>query len=379
MTNSPLVDIEPSVLKWLIDSSGWNYDELAKRLGTSTETIEKFLNKEKKPTYNQLEKMSLLFKRPVALFLLSKPLEEKPKPKDFRMIPERLNKFDKKTLLVMRKARNLQELSKELALNISNEIRSKILKYSIHDNPKEIGKKFREKFELNDIKQKKFKDAYELFRYLREVLEDKNIFAFQFSMPIEDARGFVFCDETPFVIVVNSKDTIEARIFTMMHEFAHILLRESVIDLPSASKPNNNSTEKWCNEFASNFLLPENFNEIIKDAEELTERKTLNSLSRRYKISKGMLLYNMYKLNYISNIEYNNKLNQYTEEKSTSKKSKKGGGITLEKKRVLEMGNNFISLVADNYDKKYITYSDALGYLSIKSKKFDKLLAKVKK
>ena len=379
MTNSPLVDIEPSVLKWLIDSSGWNYDELAKRLGTNTENIEKFLNKEKKPTYNQLEEMSLLFKRPVALFLLSKPLEEKPKPKDFRMIPDKLNKFDKKTLLVMRKARNLQELSKELALNISNETKCKIQKYTIQDNPKEIGKEYREKFELNEIKQRQFKNSYDLFRDLREILEDKNIFVFQFSMPIEDARGFVFCDELPFVIVVNSKDKIEARIFTMMHEFAHILLRESVIDLPSASKPNNNNTEKWCNEFASNFLLPENFNEIIRNTEELTQRKTLNSLSKRYKISKGMLLYNMYKLNYISNSEYNEKLNQYTEETITSKTSKKGGGITLEKKRVLEMGNNFISLVADNYDKKYITYSDALGYLSIKSKRFNKLLARVKK
>jgi len=43
------------------------------------------------------------------------------------------------------------------------------------------------------------------------------------------------------------------------------------------------------------------------------------------------------------------------------------------------MGNKFISLVANNFDKKFITYTDALGYLSIKSKNFEKVLAKARK
>lgn len=34
-----LVDIEPSVLKWLIESSGWTKDEVAKRLKSSPQTL----------------------------------------------------------------------------------------------------------------------------------------------------------------------------------------------------------------------------------------------------------------------------------------------------------------------------------------------------
>ena len=40
---SPIVDIELSVLKWLIDSSGWSNDEIAKRLNTSTRNIQKII------------------------------------------------------------------------------------------------------------------------------------------------------------------------------------------------------------------------------------------------------------------------------------------------------------------------------------------------
>jgi len=108
------VSVEPSVLKWLIESSGWTREEIAKRLNTSAQNIEKMESGEKKPSFRQLEELAVIFKRPVASFLLSKPLTEKPKPKDYRMLPDKTNKFDKKTVFVMRHARRLQELNKEL-------------------------------------------------------------------------------------------------------------------------------------------------------------------------------------------------------------------------------------------------------------------------
>src|SRR3989339_1099853 len=252
------VNVEPSVLKWLIESSGWTQEEIAQRLKTSTQNIAKMESGEKKPSFRQLKEFAVIFKRPVASFLLSKPLAEKPKPKDYRMLPDKTNKFDKKTVFIMRHARRLQELSKELSRNVDYETKSKIEKFKILDDSETVALGFREKFSLTEEKQRKFKTSYELFNYLRDILEDQNIYLFQFSMPIEDARGFVFADESPNVIVVNTKDNIEARIFSSMHEFAHILLGESVIDLPDAIYIFKDDVEKWCNEFSSAFLLPKN-------------------------------------------------------------------------------------------------------------------------
>ena len=187
-----VVNVELSVLKWLIESSGWTREEIAKRLKTSSQNIEKIESGEKKPSFRQLEELSIIFKRPVASFLLSKPLTEKPKPKDYRMLPDKTNKFDKKTILVMRHARRLQELSKELSKNIEYETKSKLEVAKLTDNPETVALRFREKFSLTEEKQRKFKTSYELFNYLRDILEEMNIYLFQFSMPVEDARGFVF-------------------------------------------------------------------------------------------------------------------------------------------------------------------------------------------
>ncbi|MBU1199227.1 MAG: ImmA/IrrE family metallo-endopeptidase [Nanoarchaeota archaeon] len=380
---SPVVDIELSVLKWLIDSSGWTNEEMAKRLGISTPNIQKIIAGEKKPTFKQLQELSGIFKRPVAAFLLSKPKYEKPKPKDYRLLPEKADKFDKKTLLVLRKTRRLQKLSKELSRNIKYETKTKLEKAKISDSPEKMADKYRELFELTLEKQKKFKTAYELFNYLRDVLEDMNIYVFQFSMPVEDARGFVLVDDSPNIIVVNTKDSIEARLFSLIHEFGHILLGESVIDLPDVALSSKDKIESWCNAFSASFLLPKPMAKdiFIENKAILTQRKTLNYLSRKYKVSKAMLLLSMTKLDFIQKKDYENILNQFKPDlkKEKEKVAKGGGGVSSDRKTLAEMGNKFISLVAHNYDREFITYTDALNYLSIKSKNFDKVLAKAKK
>ncbi|RZN14977.1 MAG: ImmA/IrrE family metallo-endopeptidase [Methanosarcinales archaeon] len=372
--------IESEVFKWLKDSSGWNNEELAKRLKTSVETIKKFETGEKDPSLRQLRELSTIFKRPIASFFLSKPKLEKPKPKDYRLIPEKENQFDKKTLLVLRKSRHLQQVAKELSININYKIDSKLKRGKISEKPEIIAKYYRDLVQLSEEKQIKFKNPYELFHYLRDVLEELNIYVFQFSMPVEDARGFVFVDDTPYIIAVNTADSIEARLFSLMHEFAHILLGESVIDMPDPFLSSRSQIVKWCNEFSASFLLPKNLAIKLFDShrDNLTEKSTLKTLSNRYKISKAMLLVNMNRLNYISNNDLNTIINIKPKVKKEGK-SKGGVGIPSDKKRLSEMGNKFISLVANNFDKEKITYTDALNYLSIKSKKFNKLLSQAKK
>lgn len=388
MADSIEVDISPEVFKWLRESAGWSYEDVSKRIRIDIDSVKNLECGKPKLTFNQLQSLANGFKRPVASFLLSKPISEKEPPKDYRMLPNKVGTFDKKTILVLRKARNLQEISKDLINNINDKL-DVSFKYETQKNKATvIGKKYRELFKLDEEKQRKFKDAYKFFDYLREILQDNNIFVFQFSMPIEDARGFVLTDDTPKVIVVNTKDIIEARIFTLMHEFGHILLGESAIDLPNNNMiGTNDKTEQWCNEFAASFLLPSEILEDILDSNSiapivLIESNNLKRYSSRYKVSKAMFLYNLYKSDYITDREYKNKLNLYIAPaivKTNNKKNKKIPQMPSDKKCISEMGSKFVSLVADNYERKKITYNDALGYLSIKSKNFEKVLTKAKK
>ncbi len=388
MPRSLKVEVNPEVFKWLRTSSGWSIEDVAKRLKISVEIVEAIEKGERQPTLIQLKELSKAYKRPLASFLLSKPIKEPPMPKDYRMLPDKKDIFDKKTIYNIRKARSLQNIGSELSGNIKYSTKPEIANASINNNPEELASKYREIFQLTEEKQKKFKTSYEFFHYLRDRFEDLNILVFQFSMPVEDARGFALTDKTPNVIVINTKDSIETRLFSLMHEFGHILLGETVIDIPNIQIESQSKIEQWCNTFSSRFLLPEKLAVRIFETEErsLTDTVTLNSFKYRYKISKAMLLYNMLKLDFITQDQYEEILKRYkppepepSEEEDEKETKKRGGGIPQDIRCLSEVGNKFVSIVANNYDRNYITYTDALNYLSIKSKNFDKVLAKASK
>ncbi|MCU0799641.1 MAG: XRE family transcriptional regulator [Candidatus Thermoplasmatota archaeon] len=389
MPRSIITGVNPLVFKWLRESSGWTIEDVSKKLKTSDDVINSIESGERNPTLTQLKELSKAYKRPLAAFLLSAPKPEKPKPKDFRMLPQKKDVFDKKTILILRKARMLQEISGELSKNIDYETKPSINKAKITDDPKSLADKYRVEFGFTINKQIIFNTPYEVFNFLRDKMEDVNILIFQDSMPIEDARGFALPDETPNVIVLSSKDSIEARIFSLMHEFAHIILGEPAIDFPDFTNPYQNKIESWCNQFSSSFLLSEVMAKSIfkENQENLTDTQTLNKISRKYKVSKGMLLFNMLKYDFISESEYKDVLDRYKpqepketdEEDEEDEEKKQSGGIPVDVKCLSMVGNKFVSLVANNYDRNHITYTDALNYLSIKSKNFDKVLAKASK
>ncbi len=381
MTHSLKTEVDPMVFKWLRESSGWSIEDTAKRLRTSVNVIGAVERGERKLTLRQLEELSKAYKRPLASFFLSEPLPEPPLPKDYRMLPEKKDIFDKKTIYTIRKARSLQKVGNELSENISYSTIPMVKRATLDDDPEKLAYEYRDMFNLSEEQQRKFKTPYEMFHHIRDKLEDMNVLVFQLSMPLEDARGFALTDRTPNIMVINTKDSMEARLFTLMHEFGHVLLGETVIDIPDATVKYSNNIERWCNIFSANFLLPRDLAvKLFKEYEgELTDTKTLGSLKYRYKVSKAMLLYNMFKLDFIIREEYEKTLDRYRPDEPEAKQKKQKGGIPQDRRCLSEVGNRFLSLVANNYDNDNITYSDALTYLSVKSRNFDKVLAKARK
>jgi len=378
------VPVEPAVMKWAIESSGWTTDEISRRLEISPITLSGWISGKINPTLNQLEALAVSIKRPLAAFFLSIPPVEKPLPKDYRMLPGRVGKFDKKTILAIRRARRLQRVSKELSDNVNAATSFTLPKSTLSNNPLVLAEHYRQEFIFNEEKQKKLKSPYDVFNFLRDVIEDKNILIFQISMPVDDARGFTLVDDIPAIIVVNSKDAIDARIFTLMHEFGHILLQESGISMPenALAVRDIEKVEKWCNEFASAFLLPEAMARNIFNSNKsvIIETETLNKFSRTYKLSKAMLLYNMAKFGYITQKQLAAVLDRYKPNNIKTKGKKSGGfGKSADRTCMSEKGQKFVSLVISNMEKGFITHSDALNYLSIKSKNLEKVTSKARK
>ena len=281
--------------------------------------------------------------------------------------------FDKHTILAIRKTRYLQSLGAEMSENLGRPVRPRIKKAALSDDPKAAASKYRGALGL-DEKVQKSKDAYEFFRHLRAEIESLNVLVFKFAMPMDDARGFALSDQLPAVAVVNASDSVEGRLFTLAHEFGHVLLGDTSIDLPEAGRAQH-ERERWCNDFASSLLLPDPVAEELFDAQENpTDTETLERMSKACKVSKAVLLFKMVELGRISRAECERVL---ARPRRAGERAKPIGYQPWDQRCISEMGKPILSLVGDSLDEGFITYSDALGHLSLKSHIFDKVMLKV--
>lgn len=370
------VKINPEIIKWARESSGFSIEEIAKKIKTTEEKYKKIESGIKSPTFKQLDLLANYFKRPVAVFFLPRPPEEPSFASSFRILPKTEQEFSKELKLAIRKTRYYQSIANSLWKDLGMATNSAIIKRTLNDNPIEIAKKEREKIGISVEEQYKWQNSYVAFNFWRGSIESKNILVFQFKFPIKDARGYSLMDKEPPVIAINSSDNILARIFTLFHEYAHIIL--GITEIYSGEEEINldKEVENWCDRFASEFLLPEeklkidnNFQIYIKTRKLSSE--IIDNLSKKFKVSKKAVLTRLRTLDLIGYDVYRRELE--TLQKQYIEVPKKGGFISPSQKCLQEKGKKFISSVLQANERRVITTADTIEYLSIRLKHLDKI------
>ncbi|MCX7944138.1 MAG: ImmA/IrrE family metallo-endopeptidase, partial [Deltaproteobacteria bacterium] len=184
-------------------------------------------------------------------------------------------------------------------------------------------------------------------------------FVFQFKFPLEAARGFSLLDKNPPVIAINSTDNILARIFTLFHEYAHILL--GITEIYQEEVYKDQQIENWCDTFASEILVPESALKKDEDFQKFSTSKQiqpdlLEQLSQKFKVSKKAILTRLRTLNLITFDEYQ----EQSKKLEQTYQPKKKGFITPAQRCIQEKGPSFISYVLQSKEKGIITTHDAL-------------------
>jgi Zn-dependent peptidase ImmA (M78 family)/DNA-binding XRE family transcriptional regulator len=374
------VPVEPKILRWTRESIGLTPEDVSKRLGLSVDSINKWELGQKNPTLKTLERIANIYKRPLAVFFLPTPPKEPPLPKDFRYFPtEEKLPLSSKTRLAIRRARRLQSLAVDLLKSLNKEVHPTIKKFSLSEDPETLAKKIRDELGINIEAQLKWKNANEAFNKWREVVEKQGILIFQMSMPLEDKiRGFSFIEGYLPVIVVNSRDTIKARIFSLFHEYSHILLHKSGIcnmeDIGGYSDEDK-LTEKFCNHFAGALLVPEEdflkhrlTNEILSSREKFDE--LLYKFAKEFKVSQEAILRRMSVLGLINKNVYEKK---HKEWQAKEWQERKGFEPDRARKCLHEEGIPFVSLVFEAYRQEKITYNDVADCLKLRFKYIPKV------
>ncbi len=387
--NSFNVKIKRGVFEWLVNTSGWTDKELAEKLNYSERAISEMrLGKnDVELPINKVELLASTIKRPLSVFFISKPPVEPSILADFRKLSKNSSKnYSKETALAIRKATRLQKISFDLMKSSDYSIK-KENEYQISKiSPEDAAIIERNQSGISVEEQMLWKNEYIAFKKWKDWIESKNIFVFQMDIPIEDARGFSLINIEPFIIVLSLHDSVRGRIFSLFHEYAHILLRKpAVCNMESYNSRSHEvrNIERWCDSFAGSFILP--MTALIKPKQQIEREyipELVRKISSQYKISELGTLVRLGNLRYIDEenyrFEYLRLVNEFEIKKEEKRKKnelkeKQEGGIPGEKRAINEKGKRFSKFILESSKRGKISEYDVMDYLDIQAKNLPKL------
>jgi Zn-dependent peptidase ImmA (M78 family) len=310
------ININPLVLRWAREEAGFDLSEIADKVDVDSNRYKLWEKEGKNIPLGKLKTIANAYKRQLAVFLLPEVPARINKPKDYRNLSPVESKLSKKVLDVIREVTYFRETALEIQGETYWKSRYEWLdraKKGIKDG-ESYSKNLRKLLDISMEDQLSWKPESAAYKNWRQAVEEKlGIFVFQFSMPIDEVHGFCFTDNLPYSIVTNSNHSYAGRIFTIFHELAHILRRQSGMCL--YEKATEKQKEEWeCNSFAGKFLAPSN---LIEKTDDLDDIKTYAS---KLNISREVYLRRLKEEKLISDIKFFKLLDQIKATYKTTQK-----------------------------------------------------------
>ena len=302
--------VKHSILEWARKKSLLSIEEAAKKLNIkddkklrATEKLLTYESGKKEPSRSLLLRMSKQYHQPLLVFYLDKPPIIGDRGEDFRTLPDQFDETANVNVdILIRDIKARQSTIRETLIDADEEIKLEFIgRHKIEDGMMRVVQRIRDtlKLELDDYRnQPNYREA---FKYLRQKIENAGIFvllkgnlgSYHSNISITAFRGFALSDDVAPFIVINDQDTESAWSFTLIHEMAHLILGQTGVSGAYFEK----TIEKFCNEVASEFLLPqiefEKFKPIKNDFDNLKVEISKYAFSK--KLSSSHIAYRLYR------------------------------------------------------------------------------------
>ncbi|KVN96063.1 DNA-binding protein [Burkholderia ubonensis] len=377
MKREPVAGVQPEILRWARETVGLSIDEVATMLRLSSDEVAAWEAGANAPTYAQLERLAYqIFKRPLAVFFLPAPPDEKVPQREFRTLPQTdMQSLARDTYLQIRRAHAFQLALKEV-FGDRNPARALIwqtLALASSEPVSDQAKRIRLALGITIEEQTSWKSDDHALKQWRKAIEDNGVFVFKSSFKQEEISGFCLLDESFPIIYLNNGTTKTRQIFSLLHELAHLLLsvnglskfNASYIDsLPLAEK----RLEQFCNAIAAEVLIPtDDFNRyatrLSANAESASERD-FSDLANRYGVSREAVLRRLLDQERVSQSFYEHKAALW----SAQQKGAKGGSYYANQGAYLS--DRFAREVIGRHYRNQLTLEQAAEFLGMKPKSF---------
>jgi Zn-dependent peptidase ImmA (M78 family) len=383
--------INPSVLAWARSRLGFSekdVEDLSKTLGqfyvpVTESEIRQWENGAAQPSLEQLETLSELYVCPVGYFFLEAPPQELLGLSFRGLAPEKEGRLKPLTLQTLRRFHQLAEWTiqtiEQLGIawnvNIPSPASSRV------DDLRVLLAREKERLGFTPDLRKEWSDANAAFVWWRRKIEAQGIFCFQLKLDAEDVRGASrwFNARYPFILV-NHQDveTATGRLFTLLHEYYHLLTSEEGIVCDFRGLRPGEASEPPANRFAARMLL--SHDELQQRLREIGEYNyksdwkddTLDEIRGPFFVSRDVVAIMLQEMGLAPNNFYNMKRAKW--EKRTPWGRGGGGRPTNKELKLREIGYSLARMLSEKATEGVVPLDDLSYVLDMKVERVPEFL-----
>jgi Zn-dependent peptidase ImmA (M78 family) len=245
----------PEMLKWARELRRFTLKHAARKLKLRRAALlQEYEDGSRQLNMGLLEDIAKTYSVPTATLMLESPPAMPKIPKDFRTVLGRPAELLPETLIMISRIRayqqklaELREIDPEFAVVIPPT-------YKMQGDVGKLGERERHRIGISVDEQLSWRGADVAFRKWRRAIEEQGVYVYMEKFDYDDCKGISLIDhnDLPCLIVNKNEPTKVGQIFSLIHEYAHILFRRPGM----SDRDFANSTEASCNRFAASFLIP---------------------------------------------------------------------------------------------------------------------------
>lgn len=288
--------INPNILRWMRERGGLNVGDAARAASISLDQLTRWEGGENQPTFLQAQKLAQALHAPFGYLFLAKPPAEDLLLPDLRTVGGApvprpgVDLLDTIRLSLQRQAWYVEHLHDQ-----DSEPLPFVARFTTDAPVRTVAADMRAVLGVDVETGQRNWEIY--FRQLVNAAEANGILVMRSGivgnnthrpLDVGEFRGFAISHPLAPLIFINSADAPAARLFTLMHELAHIWVGSSGIS--SASPGNGRREEVFCNAVAGEFLAPHDVFTPLWNASIADLPERVAELAQRFHVSRLVIM-----------------------------------------------------------------------------------------
>ena len=372
------LQVEGRVLAWARKQGGLTVATAAVRLGLAESELVAIERPGRRGAKQSLlRKMSRTYKLPYGSLFMPEPLPAPPPPQH-RTFRGRVPQLTEMTLLAWADVNDAVDAFAELrAVDPSLVPRHSLPKITRTQNIEAIASVERVRLGVTLAEQQVWTEA-QVRDAWRTAIEGTGAFVYFIQMPRKDCMGFSVLDkrDIPAMAVNDSPELLEQqKIFTMLHEYCHLLLREPGI----SDHSQGNIIERFCNQLAAAILVPrEALRAILPGGGPFRDwtTKELKRVANRFTVSMEVIALRIEDLGMARPGFHERKVKEWNALKLLQKRiSKDHPHVTWPERAARRLGRKHTATVFGALERGAINYVEARDLIGLSPKHFPDIKA----